>query len=205
MRIRVDDLGRFPRAPEEFSRTLGIGIPKNVCGPRLDARASRLIFEAFGLVSESADERNRDCALLRGLDVGVFGAAGVVVGLAFLGWAKAVGTNRARQRHAIAAKGRRIEHSCRSEMRMEVTGRFHARAAGRFQNIHRLHDLFTEFFCAICGICGLDGNHFELGIHFLLQHALNRHQRAGEGTGTTSTRTLVTNAQGVFASPMISR
>src|SRR5690348_5817801 len=41
----------------------------------------------------------------------------------------------------------------------------------------------------------LNGNYFQLGIYFLLQHALDCHQRAGEGTRAASARALVADAQ----------
>ena len=51
----------------------------------------------------------------------------------------------------------------------------------------------------ICVICGLNSNHFQLRIDVLFQHALNRHQRAGEGTRTTAARALIANAQRVIS------
>jgi len=45
--------------------------------PNVHACASCLVLEAAGLVGETADEGNRDCSLLRGLGVSVFGCGGL--------------------------------------------------------------------------------------------------------------------------------
>jgi hypothetical protein len=76
----VDSLSRFPGTAEKFASAFGIGVPQNVGGSRLHARASRLVFKGAGLVREARHEGNRDGWLLCGFDVSLFGC-----GLSFFG------------------------------------------------------------------------------------------------------------------------